>query len=76
MSHTTGISDEARHRICWYSRRTSRLPPELGLHTIEDGELVYCAHPMWYPVVGYHFDIRNCETCDYFKPTRVTRPSA
>jgi len=58
---------EARHRACWYSRRTSEIPHNLGFHTIEDGELLYCAHPMLFPVVGYHFDVRNCDDCDYFR---------
>ncbi len=29
---------------------------------------------MLFPVVGYHFDVRNCEHCDYFKPTRTPAP--
>jgi hypothetical protein len=24
---------------------------------------------MLFPVVGYQFDVRNCEQCDYFRPT-------
>jgi hypothetical protein len=59
---------EARHRACWYGRRTSHIPLNLGFHaTIEDGELLFCAHPMWFPVVSYQFDVRNCEDCDYFR---------
>jgi hypothetical protein len=58
---------EARHRACWYGRRTTHIPLNIGLHTIEDGHLLYCAHPMWYPVVGHQFDVRNCEECDYFR---------
>ncbi len=58
----------ARHRACWYSRRTEMLPVDVGFHTIEDGELLYCAHPMWFPIVGYQFDVRSCADCDYFKP--------
>jgi hypothetical protein len=59
---------EARHRACWYGRRTPDLPANFGVHTtIEDGELLYCAHPMWFPVVGLDFDVRNCERCDYFR---------
>ena len=59
---------EARHRACWYGRRTPDLPLDLGIHTtIEDGELLFCAHPMWFPVVGYQFDVRNCDACDYFR---------
>ena len=65
------IEPEARHRACWYSRRTSSIPQDLGAHTIEDGQLLFCAHPMWFPVVGYQFDVRNCSTCDYFKATRT-----
>ena len=67
---------EARHHACWYSRRTPDIPADIGFHTIEDGQLLYCAHPMWFPVVGYQFDVRNCGDCDYFKPTRVTPPDA
>ncbi len=58
---------EVRHRACWYGRRTPDVPVSLGIHTIEDGQLLFCAHPMLYPVVGYDFDIRNCEGCDYFR---------
>lgn len=56
-----------RHVQCWYSRRTPYLPEDLGLHTIEDGLLIFCAHPMLFPIVGYHFDIRNCDHCEYFR---------
>jgi hypothetical protein len=67
---------EARHRACWYSRRTADLPPDIGFHaTIEDGELLFCSHPMLFPVVGYCFDVRNCATCEYFRP-RAGAPSA
>jgi hypothetical protein len=59
---------EDRHRACWYGRRTPELPPNLAFHTIEDGHLLYCAHPMLFPVVGYQFDVRNCTDCDYFRP--------
>jgi hypothetical protein len=58
---------EARHRACWYSRRTADIPQDIGFHTIEDGLLLYCAHPMWFPVVGYQFDVRSCSDCEYFK---------
>ena len=61
---------EARHRVCWYSRRTADIPDDVGLHTIADGLLLFCAHPMWFPVVGYQFDVRNCGNCDYFKATQ------
>jgi hypothetical protein len=67
------MEPEVRHRLCWYSRRTPHLPPDLGLHTIEDGQLLYCAHPMLFPVVGYQFDVRNCEACEYFRATRGAR---
>jgi hypothetical protein len=64
---------EKRHRACWYSRRTPDLPVDVGgLHTIEDGRLLFCAHPMWFPVVGYQFDVRNCLVCDYFRPLRIS----
>lgn len=58
---------EARHRACWYGRRTTDIPTDVGFHTIADGALLFCAHPMWFPVVGYHFDVRNCDTCEYFR---------
>ena len=58
---------ERRHRTCWYSRRTPDVTLHLALQTIEDGELLYCAHPMWFPIVGYQFDVRNCTSCDYFR---------
>jgi hypothetical protein len=66
---------EDRHRACWYSRRSFDVPPELGFHTIEDGQLLFCAHPMMFPVVGYQFDVRNCTTCDCFKRVRTARPA-
>jgi len=62
---------ERRHRACWYSRRTAYIPPDIGFHTIEDGHLLFCVHPMWFPVVGYQFDVRNCASRDYFKPLRT-----
>ncbi len=74
MSVHDQIEPEERHRSCWYGRRTPHLPQTLGVHTIEDGLLLYCAHPMLFPVVGYHFDVRNCEGCDYFKPIAQRRP--
>jgi hypothetical protein len=58
---------EARHSACWYSRRTADIPPDIGLHTISDGHLLFCVHPMLFPVVGYQFDVRNCTACDYFR---------
>jgi len=68
----TAPEPETRHRACWYGRRTADIPADLGFHTIEDGRLLYCIHPMWFPVVGYQFDVRNCAACDYFKPTRAS----
>ena len=38
--------------------------------TVEDGELLYCSHPMLFPVVGYRFDVRNCPGCDCFRERR------
>ncbi len=67
---------EDTHRSCWYGRRTPQLPAQLSIHTIEDGQLLYCAHPMLYPIVGYEFDVRNCEQCDYFKARRGSTPPA
>jgi hypothetical protein len=69
------VEPEMRHRGCWYGRRTSDLPTNLGSQTIEDGQLLYCAHTMWFPVVGYQFDVRNCTACDYFKPSRANLKS-
>ena len=66
------MEPEARHRVCWYSRRTAEIPLDIGTHTIEDGQLLFCAHPMWFPVVGYKFDVRNCTTCEYFRQVRST----
>lgn len=71
-SMTSMISDSTRHRTCWYGRRTTEIPDDLGLHTIEDGQLLFCAHPMWFPVVGYAFDVRNCAECDYYRPLSKT----
>lgn len=65
------MEPEARHRECWYGRRTPDLPSVLTVQTIEDGQLLYCAHPMFFPIVGFDFDVRNCAACDAFKP----RPS-
>jgi hypothetical protein len=69
-------SAEDRHRRCWYGRRTTQMPVDIGSHTIADGALLFCAHPMWFPVVGYQFDVRNCASCDYFKTQGSTlRPT-
>jgi hypothetical protein len=65
------VEPEARHRVCWYGRRTATIPPDLGVQTIEDGELLYCAHPMWFPIVGFRFDVRSCTACELFKATRT-----
>lgn len=69
------MTPEDRHRVCWYSRRTAHLPAELGLHTIMDGQLLYCAHPMLWPIVGYEFEVSNCAECDYFRKARSASPS-
>ncbi len=52
---------------CWYGRRAPGVLPEVSFQTVEDGELLYCSHPMLFPVVGYQFDVRNCDSCDWFK---------
>ena len=70
------VEPEARHRVCWYSRRTATIPPDLSVQTIVDGELLYCAHPMWFPVVGYRFDVRNCGACELFKAVRSSAADA
>lgn len=62
---------EVRHRACWYARRTPAVPANITIQTIEDGQLLYCSHPMWFPIVGYRFDVRNCGTCDFFKTRRA-----
>jgi hypothetical protein len=73
VSPTVPDTPEGRHRACWYGRRTPDIPPDVGgFHTIEDGHLLFCAHTMWFPVVGYQFDVRNCAGCEYFKPVRST----
>ena len=61
---------EVRHRACWYGRRASGIPLDLSFQTVEDGQLLYCGHPMWFPVVGYRFDVRNCIDCEFFKDVR------
>jgi hypothetical protein len=67
-----GAAPEALHRACWYGRRTDVIPDDIARHTtIEDGCLLFCAHPMWFPIVGYEFDVRNCGQCEYFRPTRA-----
>ena len=67
MNQPLADAPEARHRSCWYGRRTPDLPADLGNQTIEDGLLLFCSHPMWYPIVGLDFDVRNCANCDYFR---------
>ena len=69
----TPLEPEDRHRLCWYSRRTTDIPDELSVHTVIDGQLLYCAHPMHFPVVGYEFDVRNCIGCDCFRPLKPLR---
>ena len=45
--------------------------PRRPRHPYHRGRRVlHCAHPMFFPVIGYEFDIRNCEGCDVFKPRR------
>jgi hypothetical protein len=66
------VEPEERHRHCWYSRRTTQIPVDIGFHTIADGELLHGAHPMLYPVVGFWFDVRNCSQCEYFRTRRET----
>lgn len=68
------VEPEDRHRLCWYGRRTNHIPQDPGVHTIADGQLLYCAHPLFFPVMGYEFDIRNCEQCDVFRPKRPLAP--
>jgi hypothetical protein len=69
------VEPEDRHCLCWYSRRTSHIPARLGTKTIIDGFLLYCAHPMLFPIVGFEFDVRNLIDCEYFRqrtpPTRA-----
>jgi hypothetical protein len=43
----------------------------VSFQTVEDGHLLYCGHPMLFPVVGYHFDVRNCDGCDWFKEKKA-----
>lgn len=64
------MEPEDIHRVCWYSRRTTHIPPDLGTVTVVDGCLLYCAHPMLFPIVGYEFDVRNCVGCEYFRARR------
>lgn len=64
------VEPEDRHRLCWYGRRTREIPPDPAIQTIVDGEVLYCAHPMFFPVMGCEFDIRNCDGCDLFRPRR------
>ena len=74
MSFVTAPADiepEDRHAACWYGRRSPDLPLDLTIHTIVDGHLLFCAHPMLFPIVGHDFDVRNCSACDYFKPHHV-----
>ena len=69
------MEPEDKHRLCWYSRRTPDIPLDLGCHTIVDGHLLYCAHPMLFPVVGLAFDVRNCNDCDYYRAKRESSAS-
>jgi hypothetical protein len=72
-SGASAMEPEDRHRLCWYSRRTVYIPADIGFHTIVDGELLYCAHPMLFPIVGYGFDVQNCTDCEYFRARRDQR---
>jgi hypothetical protein len=74
MHDSDAVDPEDRHRACWYGRRTSQLPDVPTVQTIEDGQLLFCAHPMMFPVVGHDFDIRNCIGCDAHRPGRTQRP--
>jgi hypothetical protein len=74
VSDSDETEPEARHRACWYGRRTPQMPAALTVQTIEDGEILFCAHPMMYPVVGHDFDIRNCSGCDLFRLRHSRRP--
>jgi hypothetical protein len=67
---------ELKHRLCWYGRRTTTIPADIGFHTISEGELLYCSHPMLFPVVGLAFDVRNCTDCDYFRARRAAAPAS
>ena len=69
------VEPEDRHRRCWYARRTADLPEDLGSHTIVDGHLLYCAHPMYWPIVRYEFDIRNCDGCDVYREMGAKKSS-
>jgi hypothetical protein len=70
MRDSDAVDPEDWHRACWYGRRTPNLPVVLTLQTVEDGQLLYCAHPMMFPIVGHDFDVRNCAGCDAFRPRR------
>jgi len=72
VEREAAVEPEARHRICWYGRRTATIPADLSVQTIEDGELLYCGHTMWFPIVGYRFDVRSCSACELFKAVRTT----
>jgi hypothetical protein len=71
----SAVEPEDRHRLCWYSRRTPEIPEQLSVHTVVDGQLLYCAHPMQFPVVGLDFDVRNCVGCDCFRPIARSGPA-
>jgi hypothetical protein len=76
MALVTGspaIEPETRHCACWYGRRTPHWSGPLTVQTVEDGHMLYCAHPMMFPIVGYAFDVRNCTGCDVFRPHRTHR---
>ena len=67
------IEPEARHRACWYSRRTADIPSHFGLQTIEDGQpctaRIRCGSPSW--VTG-----SMCETVQSVTFSRQKRRTA
>ncbi len=68
VTDSAPLEPEMRHRACWYGRRTPNWQGPLTVQTVEDGQILYCAHPMMFPVVGHAFDVRNCAGCDTFRP--------
>ena len=61
---------ESRHRSCWYGCHAIELPVDIGLHSIEDGQLLPRSS-MWFPVVGYQFDVRGYDGMQFFRPNRA-----
>ena len=62
---------EERQRACWYGRRTTEILPDVAFQTVEDGALLYCAHPMWFPVVGLPISTSETATA-----ATTSRPSS